>query len=45
MGCLGGYTQDPSYSTWERVWQAIIKQYISIEDKLQALEEIEKVYL
>jgi len=33
MGGLKGYTQDPSYSTWERFWQEIIKRHIGIEEE------------
>jgi len=33
MGGLGGYTQDPSYSRWERFRQENIKRYIGIEEK------------
>jgi len=43
MGGLGGYTQDPSYSTWERFRQEIIKRYIGIEEKRRALEEMDKI--
>jgi len=43
MGCLGDYTQDPSYSTWERFRQEIIKRYIGIEEERRALEEMDKI--
>ena len=43
MGGLGGYTQDPSYSTWERFRQAIIERYIGIEEERRALEEMDKI--
>jgi len=43
MGGLGGYTQDPSYSTWERFRQEIIKRYIGIEEERRALEEMDKI--
>jgi len=37
IGGLGSYTQDPSYSTWERFRQEIIKRYISWEEERRAL--------
>jgi len=43
MGGLGGYTQDPSYSTWERLRQEMIKRYIGIEEERRALEERDKI--
>ena len=43
MGGLGGYTRDPSYSTWERFRQEITKRYIGIEEKPRALAEMDKV--
>jgi len=43
MGGLGGYTQDPSYSTWERFRQEIIKRYIGIEEEPRALEEMDNI--
>ena len=43
MGGLGGYTQDPSYSTWERFRQEIIKRYIGIEEERRALEEMDQI--
>jgi len=43
MGGLGGYTQDPSYSTWEGFRQEIIKRYIGIEEERRALEEMDKI--
>jgi len=43
MGGLGGYTQDSSYSTWERFRQEIIKWYIGIEEERRALEEMDKI--
>ena len=43
MGGLGGYTRDPSYSTWERFRQEITKRYIGIEEERRALEKMNKV--
>ena len=43
MGGLGGYTRDPSYSTWERFRQEITKRYIGIEEERRALAEMDKV--
>ena len=43
MGRLGGYTRDPSYSSWERFPQGITKLYIAIEEERRALEEMNKV--
>ena len=43
MGGLGGYTRDPSYSTWERFRQEITKRYIVIEEERRALKEMNKV--
>ena len=43
MGGLGGYTRDPSYSTWEQFRQEITKGYIGIEEERRALEEMHKV--
>ena len=43
MGGLGEYTRDPSYSTWERVWQEITKRHIGTEEEWRALEEMNKV--
>jgi len=40
---LGGYTQDPSYCTWERFWQEIIKRYIGIEEERRAQEAMDKI--
>jgi len=33
MARLGGYTQDPSYSTWERFREEIIQPYIGLEEE------------
>ena len=44
MGGLGGYTRDPSYSTWERFRQEITKRYIRIEEERRALEEMNKIF-
>jgi len=43
MGGLGDYTQGPSYLTWERFRQEIVKRYIGIEEERRALEEIDKI--
>ena len=43
IGGLGGYTRDPSYSTWERFRQEITKRYIGIEEERRALAEMDKV--
>jgi len=45
MGGLRGYTQDPSYSTWERFRQEIIKRYIGIEEERRALDEMDKIII
>jgi len=42
-GGLGGYNQDPSYSTWEGFRPEIIRWYIGIEDERRALEEMDKI--
>jgi len=43
MRGFAGYTQDPSYSMWERFRQEIIKWYIGIEEEQRALEEMDKI--
>ena len=43
MGGLGGYTRDPSYSTWELFRQEITKRYIGIKEERRALEEMNEV--
>jgi len=43
MGGSGGYTHSPSYSTWERFRQEIIKPYIGIEEERRALEEMDQI--
>ena len=43
IGGLGGYTRDPSYSTWEQFRREITKRYIGIEEERRALEEMNKV--
>ena len=43
MGRIGGFIQDPDYSTWKRFRQDIIQQYIGIEEERRALAEMEKI--